>query len=97
VAERLFRFTRETDIIGRYADREFIFALPETNSSETQMVIERLQACLTGMPVQTEGGPIDVAIRMADVTTYGDVSDVDSLIERTKAALEEAWSVADLQ
>ena len=88
VAQRLLRFTREPDIIGRFADREFIFALPETNSSETQIVVERLQECLTGTPIQTEGGPIDVTIRMADVTTNGSVSDLDSLIERTQAALE---------
>ena len=90
VAERLLRFTREPDIIGRFADREFIFALPETNSSETQSVIERLHECLTGTPIRTEQGPIDVAIRMADVTTDGGVSDLASLIDTTQAALEEA-------
>jgi diguanylate cyclase (GGDEF)-like protein len=95
VAERLLRFTRETDIIGRNADREFIFALPETDSSETQIVIERLQECVTGMPIQTEGGPIELTIRMADVTTNGGVSDLDSLIERTQASLEYASSGVD--
>jgi PleD family two-component response regulator len=95
VAERLLRFTRETDIIGRNADREFVFALPETDSSETQIVIERLRECVTGMPIQTEGGPIEVTIRMADVTTNGGVSDLDSLIERTRAALGEACSGVD--
>ena len=88
VAERLRRFTRETDIIGRYADREFIFALPETNSSETQMVIKRLQECLTGTPILTEQGQIDIIIRVTDVTTNGSVTDLESLIEQTQAALE---------
>jgi diguanylate cyclase (GGDEF)-like protein len=81
VAERTLKNIREIDLYGRYGENDFVIMLPETDSHAAQRVIERLHRHLTGTPVWTDRGPLNISLAIGIVTQPDEGSDAEALIE----------------
>jgi len=48
VAKILTENCRSTDIVGRYGGEEFIIIMPDTNSGDAALLMQRIQTCIEG-------------------------------------------------
>ncbi len=90
VARVLRGNTRSTDIVGRYGGEEFIVLAPETNTTDSRIVAERIR---TGVAAATaaEPGLPDATISIGVATTEGAaVAHFEDLVHLADNALYEA-------
>jgi diguanylate cyclase (GGDEF)-like protein len=85
--------SRVTDLVARYGGEEFVWVLPGAATSGAVELAEWVRRSVGGMQVDTDRGPIDLAVTVG-VTTYvagehGAVS-ASSVLEVADTALREA-------
>jgi diguanylate cyclase (GGDEF)-like protein len=88
VARRCQSNMRNIDLLGRYNGTKFGILLPETDLHAAQFVSERLRNCITGTPVDSEFGPLNVRVNLGVATVENDIPDAATLFERALAAME---------
>lgn len=88
VANILEELTRESDVVARYAGDEFIVILPGIGSSDSLLLIQRLQDYFHKNPMEIEGERIPVSISFG-LSSIGDVgvNDPDSLLRKADEML----------
>jgi eukaryotic-like serine/threonine-protein kinase len=99
VASRLAAALRESDVIGRYGGEEFALLLPDLGAGERETPDvgsigadfgERLRLAVTGEPVATSAGPIDVTVSVGVATSDPSDRDLAALLNRADQALYRA-------
>lgn len=90
VANRLRASTRNIDIPGRYGGEEFVLLLPETELPGAVLLAERLRRRISGHPVSTVGGQLEVTVSVGVATSNAEVADVNALINQADAHLYTA-------
>jgi diguanylate cyclase (GGDEF)-like protein len=90
-AKRMKASLRSYDTVGRYGGEEFLFVLPGCNAENAVKKAERLQAAITGCPVELPNVTIYFTISIGVVVkNYVSVDDLESLIQAADAALYES-------
>jgi diguanylate cyclase (GGDEF)-like protein len=72
VAGRMLASVRNYDYVGRYGGEEFLIVLADCAPSALAATAERMRACVSGNPIDTEAGPIPVTVSIGWAT--GDAS-----------------------
>ena len=103
VASRLAAALRESDVIGRYGGEEFALLLPDLGAGESGPADigqdvgsigadfgERLRLAVTGEPVPTSAGPLDVTVSVGVATSDPSDRDLAALLNRADQALYRA-------
>lgn len=84
VAETLFRMTRETDVVARFAGDEFVVILPETEADKAMGLIDRVKSHLHENHFQYHDTTIEVS------TSFGIASTEDKKLKTPEALLTAA-------
>lgn len=82
---------RDWDILGRMGGEEFAVVLPETESTQSMLVAERLRhavASTTG--VLDNGASANITVSIGVATAHDEDPDLESLLRRADQALYEA-------
>jgi len=91
-ANRLKRFVRKIDLIGRFGGDEFMVMLSHKNESQARVVAERLKKSM-GRPIVFEGSRINVTFSAGIAWTEGsEAISITLLLKRADKALYEAKS-----
>ncbi len=91
VADRCQAVLRQPDLQARYGGEEFVILLPETGPREAQQVAERLRQHVAEPAIETDGGPVSVAISLgvAGLDEWGSLT-LDELLKCADDALYES-------
>jgi diguanylate cyclase (GGDEF)-like protein len=82
---------RDWDILGRIGGEEFAVLLPETESSQSQAVAERLRQTVATAAVPVERGETThLTVSIGIATAGSEDDDFDALLGRADQALYEA-------
>lgn len=84
VADQLFKMSRETDIVARFAGDEFVIILPETSSKNAENLISRFAVYLLDHPLKKGKTSITAAM------SYGVASTEDRSIRGPSQLLKKA-------
>jgi len=96
VASRLGQVIRDTDLLGRYHEDEFIVVLSQGRDGEAGIgdggleVAERLIATVGQRPVPTRVGPLSVTVTIGLTLMIDDDADITALTARAETALHAA-------
>ena len=91
-ANRLKRFVRKIDLIGRFGGDEFMVMLSYKNERQARVVAERLAKSM-GKPIVFEGNKINVTFSVGIAWTKGnEATSVTLLLKRADEALYESKS-----
>ncbi len=64
VARRMVASVRNYDHVGRYGGEEFLIVLAECSAGDLAATAERMRACVAGLPIETDTGPVTVTISL---------------------------------
>lgn len=85
---------RKVDLIGRYGGEEFVIVMPETDLERAEQAAERLRQIVAAEAIQTQVGPVRVAISLgvhaetpAPNNETNLESEIEKLIDRADQAL----------
>ena len=67
VARRILGSVRNYDYVGRYGGEEFLIVLAECSPSDLAVSTERMRACVSKKPVETDAGAISVTLSIGSV------------------------------
>ena len=96
VASRLGQVIRDTDLLGRYHEDEFIVVLSQGRDGETGIgdggleVAERLLSTVSQQAVPTRVGPLPITVTIGLTLMTKDDSDITGLTARAETALHAA-------
>lgn len=93
VARRMVASVRNYDYVGRYGGEEFLIVLAECTASDLVITAERMRACVSGKPVETDSGPIAVTVSiglMAGQPTGAGLLTGEDLLRAADTALYRA-------
>ncbi|HEX2978987.1 MAG TPA: sugar transferase [Anaerolineaceae bacterium] len=86
-AERTRGIIREVDVLGRYNENEFVLMLPETSIEAANMVADRIERTLAGIPVQTDRGAIPIQITATVISCEDSTQHAAALLERARTEM----------
>ena len=81
---------RGYDLCARFGGDEFLVVLPETGREEAIAVAERIQAWLSGNPLATTDGAVDVSVSIGAVESAESDERLGDVISRADVAMYEA-------
>jgi diguanylate cyclase (GGDEF)-like protein len=90
IAENGMKQLREVDYIGRYGGDEFIIILVETDLSSGCEVADRICNSISQTPIQTQFGPLNIAVSIGVATASENSPDLASLLNKADIALIKA-------
>ncbi|MGC2182806.1 MAG: diguanylate cyclase [Terriglobales bacterium] len=93
VAARLLASVRNYDYVGRYGGEEFLIVLAECTASALATTAERMRACVSEKPVETDAGPVPVTVSIGLVAGQAaapSFPDGDDLLRAADTALYRA-------
>ncbi len=90
VAQRILKACREGDILGRYGGEEFVALLPDAGQRRALDAAERLRAEVADTPVDTERGPLKIAISLGAAVLTSSIANLDALLKQADQALYAA-------
>jgi diguanylate cyclase (GGDEF)-like protein len=96
VALRTGQVIRETDLIGRYREDEFVVVLSQGRGGESGIgdggfeVAERVLTIISQTPLETRAGPLPVTVTIGLTLMTKDDADVTMLTTRAESALQIA-------
>jgi two-component system, cell cycle response regulator len=93
VTHRLLESVRNYDYIGRYGGEEFLIVLTACAPADLVATSERMRACVSGTPVDTEAGSIPVTISIGLATQHAGGSE-DAMGEELVRAADSALYAA---
>jgi diguanylate cyclase (GGDEF)-like protein len=88
VAARIGDRLRGADVAGRLGGDEVVVLLPETDSGGAAILGDSIRAAISGNPVSTPSGPIDVTVSVGAAAWGGESS--EHLLDRADKALYAA-------
>lgn len=80
---------RMPDKVGRYAGEEFMVVLPHTPLPQARKIAERVRASVAGAKLSANGKRAALTVSIG-VTQYAKGADLELLLSRANAAVEEA-------
>jgi diguanylate cyclase (GGDEF)-like protein len=90
-ARRMLASVRPYDLVGHCGKERFVIVLPGCTCGDTAQTAERLRECISGMPVATPGGSLDLTVSLGVVTAAGAKDWVaESIMQAAMDALETA-------
>lgn len=89
VANFLKNYTRKSDLVGRYGEREFILCLPDTDDKGGMRLAEKLQTLLADLVVAEQSLSLTCSIGLSVFPTQS--RNVDQLIHFAHKALCHSW------
>lgn len=81
---------RNIDVIGRYGGDEFVILLIETNSEAARGVAERVRLHVSGVPSETDRGPISATVSIGISFLDADTPNLDALLSQADKAMYSA-------
>lgn len=101
VARALSRYTRESDILCRFAGDEFVLVLPETTLEKAQAMMTRIQDEMAAMPIPINGHTLHqhvsfgiASLRVENTPTYPALlKRADKALYRNKTRLKPVCEV----
>lgn len=90
VASRLSRCLREEDVICRYGGEEFAVLLSAASAEQAAVVAARLHSAVSGEPVDTAAGSLDVTVSVGVTTAGLGPADPQALLNEADQALYAA-------
>lgn len=87
VAKILKRYTRKSDLVGRYGGEEFLLILPQSNKKQATIVAEKLRAAISAYRFKGLSDPLHASF---GVTVLKRTDDLDELVARVDSALYQA-------
>lgn len=80
---------RMPDKVGRYGGEEFMLVLPHTPLTQAKKIAERVRASVAGAKLSVNGRRTALTVSVG-VTQYAKGADLELLLSRANAAVEEA-------
>ncbi len=90
IAQTIAHQIRTTDCIGRFGGEEFILLLPNTDTTASLTLAERLRTTIVGLSVHTDRGDISVTISIGIAGRQLADTTIEHLIDRADQALYAA-------
>jgi len=87
VAKILKRYTRKSDLVGRYGGEEFLLILPQSNRKQATIVAEKLRTAISSYKFKGISDPLHASF---GVTVLKRTDDLDGLVARVDDALYRA-------
>ncbi len=87
IVDRCCEVIRHVDVLGRYGGDEFVILLPETEHQRAREIAERLRISISGEPILTDAGPIQVSVSMGITQVSLDTADLGLLLNKVDQAL----------
>ena len=81
---------REHDIFARFGGDEFVLLLPETNSTQAYVILERIRRVLTRQPFDLNGSAVSISISSGIASLLHEHESLDTLLARADQALYQA-------
>ncbi len=88
VAQRLSAQIRHTDMIGRYGGEEF--AALSVHADRSDLLAERMRACIDAEPIQTRSGPVHVTVSVGVAHRSPQDTDAAAVLGRADSSLYRA-------
>ena len=90
IAVRCKSNVRDIDLLGRYGGDEFVFLLVESDLESAKKIAERIRQSISGSPVETENGQLDITVSIGLATYNNSNQDLTNLLNKADQALYEA-------
>jgi two-component system, chemotaxis family, response regulator WspR len=90
VSQRVNRFMRQCDLLGRVGGEEFAVLLTETESAAAMLVAERIRFAIADKPVLIEGCDVPVSASFGVATFDKDADTISTLFSKADKALYAA-------
>lgn len=81
---------RDTDLLARSGDEQFVITLPETNVTAACEVAERIRKTVAESPIPTTGGAIRVTISLGVAESSAETRQLKDLLNATDNAMFKA-------
>ncbi len=86
-AKRFLKNLRVIDVLGRYGDEKFVILLTDTDMNGAEKVAERLVQEIGDIHLNTDRGAITPTISLGISSANGELTTLESLVERADNAL----------
>lgn len=91
IAQELLKNIRDTDLIGRYSESEFILILNDVNLDQANHVAQRLTQLINKNPLKVMGKPISIKVSFGSSISQHDTMS-NAVLEQADQALHIAKS-----
>ncbi len=89
IAQELLQNIRDTDLLGRYSESEFILILSDVNLEQANHIAERLESLIHANPLKIMGKTINIQVSHGASISQHDTKS-DAVLEQADYALHSA-------